>query len=80
MDSTPLPLHHIPYQRKTKDSWSECKGKENLVAYRGNKSKPRFVQDWGDLSISLDNVDETPRREEMRDSWWDVMGEEKWSP
>lgn len=52
-------------------------GQRELVAHRGSKSKPRFVQDWGDLSISLDNVDETPRQEAMKDSGQDVMGEEK---
>lgn len=45
-----------------------------LVAQRGSKSKPKFVQEWGDLSISLDKVDGTPRLEEIKDSGWDMVG------
>lgn len=44
------------------------------MAQRGSKSKPKFVKEWGDLSISLDKVDGTPRLEEIKDSGWDMVG------
>lgn len=73
------PTSFLPYSllEENQGQLVREQGQRELAAHSGSKSKPRFVQDWGDLSIPSDNVDETSRQEEIKDSGQDIMGEEK---